>query len=1305
MSGDRNLQPSADEYVQSDTDASEYSDGDDGAASTPKSYNSMRHDGSSQQQLPHHHAQIFPPVIKKQAPSSYGLLGLHHHRNGAARSERSSSSTNKTINPFTYDATPYHLTSNRRRWSHLWVSHNTYIFGRQTNAFLPNWKSLSEPASLPITTDYFPSSKDLLSKYSEYVHTLTLSPDENEYHNNTEALLKELISQRLAQGYQLIIADGPPSTSTPSGTKIGPASRSQVYRLSFGHDFHVVTYDPGNFSVQVKRYLRHSGRRTPNGIGYTYFLCTVYHTAFIPQQTTLSYQASGGTYPWNSLDNLICGTIAEIKTTLPGAPPPVGGTLLSSPNSPIPSHKATPYNKPNITSPTPMSSQEILATPTPTEVFAAGTEHTDEERIASFGKFKDYINSLIAKNSNPALASTRMEVKPITGAQLSAFESAVMELPSTTSSDPEYSVKEKLLPGNHQAIFNRINMAPPVGVKVVDRTYRLRKYRKCFVSSELIDWILQNVEVASRDEATNVCLEMVEHPLKFIKPVEKTQFVDGFHYYHLNVGTINESYEIPKGKESSTSPPTVESSPRHFDSGSSPLSNPSDSLRNSVGGGFMEQALHSSLGSSQTTIVNNNITERYENPNGCEEQKIEMDPSKTDRYEWIMMRYDKSFSPTRYYHVEFKWMVCTGCVVDDFIGSCIRKAKQFGLTFIQIPSEKNYSPFYAPIHIKLVSKLMQPEVIRVILAQFNFIPDLLRKRPASLVTRNDLYLFNDSDVVYTEYIHRTGMLFVRVVENGFLCIVNNAPSNRPFLPAALLCLKAFQELVNQLNSTMPSIIYHTPDSPTLLDDSFLVNGEGSPQTNLLRSLPPQEASFLSLFAQGYTSPAASEIPPPEIINDNPDQEEHISPTDTQHEESNTIESSQEILYYSLMSRDNLPDTITHLDLPYDFDEELGPESLPRHLVHLSLGGGYNQVLRPNVLPETLLSLDFGVEFDHPIAPGTFPESLEVIAFGVMFNQSIGLHNLPKSLKKLELGPGFDKPIHPGTLPDTLTHLWINGASIYPTQGSLPESLTYLDGVIWQLPSNLEHLTLDYDSPEHFRNQRSLKSVTFIYLSNPLYLSDLTSSVTKLDISCTSFNEPIIQGSLPPHLTHLSLGSEYNQPILPGLLPKSLTHLAVGKAYSKPFVAGSIPSSVTHFSCGDSFRQKLTRNLIPSVTHVTVSVGITLYNINNTGGLTVFLDNLHDFVSWLVQTKGMTVHCQGVSIGYNSYLDLRMIDSDSVLLSNAYYVGICPLSNLKAAIAYHSNIDFWYMALFFWVPQQWQLRALFYSVVAIVNSIQ
>lgn len=76
-----------------------------------------------------------------------------------------------------------------------------------------DWKSLTIPACLPITTDYFPDKRSLHNDYvlSDY----TLLPDDVnlDYANNravyrkplsTEEVFTEIVSQRLAQGFQLI---------------------------------------------------------------------------------------------------------------------------------------------------------------------------------------------------------------------------------------------------------------------------------------------------------------------------------------------------------------------------------------------------------------------------------------------------------------------------------------------------------------------------------------------------------------------------------------------------------------------------------------------------------------------------------------------------------------------------------------------------------------------------------------------------------------------------------------------------------------------------------------------------------------------------------------------------------------------------------------------------------------------------------------------------------------------------------------------------------------------------------------------
>ncbi len=124
----------------------------------------------------------------------------------------------KYVNPFKLQKGS-HLGANDRRWEHIypkWISHD------ESKKFI-NWKSLCIPACLPLTIEYFPSSEELSAFYLEY--TYTVSPAYDEPYNKgpdldrrkIESLLIELISQRLAQGFQLIVAPTQESSKQATG--------------------------------------------------------------------------------------------------------------------------------------------------------------------------------------------------------------------------------------------------------------------------------------------------------------------------------------------------------------------------------------------------------------------------------------------------------------------------------------------------------------------------------------------------------------------------------------------------------------------------------------------------------------------------------------------------------------------------------------------------------------------------------------------------------------------------------------------------------------------------------------------------------------------------------------------------------------------------------------------------------------------------------------------------------------------------------------------------------------------------------
>jgi len=138
-----------------------------------------------------------------------------------------------------------------------------------------DWKSLTIPACLPITTDYFPDERSLQIDY--VVSDYSLLPDDvnADYAQQrvvyrrpltTREVFSELVSQRLAQGFQLIVQPkceksekGTPKPVNPSLVRSNTLVSSRVEEtdteecfLSIGRVFHKITLEGS--TIVVTRY-------------------------------------------------------------------------------------------------------------------------------------------------------------------------------------------------------------------------------------------------------------------------------------------------------------------------------------------------------------------------------------------------------------------------------------------------------------------------------------------------------------------------------------------------------------------------------------------------------------------------------------------------------------------------------------------------------------------------------------------------------------------------------------------------------------------------------------------------------------------------------------------------------------------------------------------------------------------------------------------------------------------------------------------------------------------------------------------
>ena len=132
---------------------------------------------------------------------------VHGHGHGHRTREASHRHGRKKVfNPFRQadeDKVLAKRSHNRRRWSHVFPK-GEIEFKRHAG---PNWKSLTSPAILPNSVDFFPSRQEIDQFFQFNIYNVTLSDFEDTPYSTHADLLMEMVRQRITQDYQLV----PPS--------------------------------------------------------------------------------------------------------------------------------------------------------------------------------------------------------------------------------------------------------------------------------------------------------------------------------------------------------------------------------------------------------------------------------------------------------------------------------------------------------------------------------------------------------------------------------------------------------------------------------------------------------------------------------------------------------------------------------------------------------------------------------------------------------------------------------------------------------------------------------------------------------------------------------------------------------------------------------------------------------------------------------------------------------------------------------------------------------------------------------------
>lgn len=268
-----------------------------------------------------------PPTTGSPISASRKVLSTHLSRQpepSRLPGRRRSGSRNrrkKAFNPFRQqdeDEVLAKKSHNRRRWSHVFPL-GEIEFKRHAG---PNWKSLSSPAILPLSIDYFPSRHEIDHNYTFSIYNVTLSEFENTPYSSNEDFLMEMVRQRLTQDYQVVprshvdlsnfghglVRDG--LTNRGAGTpEITTADGGAVIRqfLSMGYSLQVLTYDPSADIIEVTRYDSKIARQNSGANTFKYqYLCWCQERQRYTK-VTQSFQKYADPYNWNKVDRIICG--------------------------------------------------------------------------------------------------------------------------------------------------------------------------------------------------------------------------------------------------------------------------------------------------------------------------------------------------------------------------------------------------------------------------------------------------------------------------------------------------------------------------------------------------------------------------------------------------------------------------------------------------------------------------------------------------------------------------------------------------------------------------------------------------------------------------------------------------------------------------------------------------------------------------------------------------------------------------------------------------------------------------------------
>lgn len=694
------------------------------------------------------------------------------------------------------------------RWQH--------VFPRPLLTKTMKWKSLCSPASVPITTEYFPTKRQLETEYQQMPYNISQNIEDdnelNELPKAREEFLRELIGLRLSQGFQIVVgpavaeAFGQKSIKITSVFNRDPiAEDGASIFMSMGNTIHQLSC-VNETEIEVNVLVRKPTASTSSISG------AVVHTVYNPAiRTTLAddYESRQiilgkpkDEYNWNYVDTFIAGFDDEMSENL---------RFWRARFVLIPVERPTQFQ---------WRQGEDNEEETRLEGIKKLTQIWQRHRIitASERRFQS-LGSRKVKHPNPLDIVYRTEdPSVVVTAELETLPLVEQWDGATRRGqlfESERFRKEKL---DTVALAEAIQA--PVengGVRMQNRRWHFRLHHDCFIGSDMTTWLIENFEdIETRAEAVELGnMLMVKDKDKegskenikekdrdmgiFVHVEERHPFRDGQYFYQIAEEFAKQRPESRSGwfgsrrRDTSVPPTPIPETPK--DSPKPPERSWSGSSQDGK-----------SSDSGATTPVATGGTVKRPRVALSKVMKYDVDHRKRSyRPERINLHYDRLHNPDNCYHIRIDWMGVTAKLIEDAVESWASTAERYGLRLVEAPigeacSITSTHPFRSPYIIKLAvqppdrppptyfdlnsfgpqmhSAATRHYYQKAIMKKFHFVLDI--EAAHNFPSNVDVtYSWGKPDFKHTQYIHRSGVVLAQITDDGnFLLLANRLYNNR-----------------------------------------------------------------------------------------------------------------------------------------------------------------------------------------------------------------------------------------------------------------------------------------------------------------------------------------------------------------------------------------------------------------------------------------------------------------------------------------------------------------------------------------------